>query len=242
MTSTWYRVDGSRWVLEKIGHTARLPAIACHVCGNTWSIIGHSYPTVDCSLFPEELKRDGPIDAVAPARYRALVRRINAELEGRPVAPAATFGPLRATARIIPPAFFQSGIDLFMRDDLAEDSSVKALRLRLGRFVAKTTRSGKSFVLHELETWPRAALWSRSRRRTRSNAARPCRECGFERGPGYDVTKPTKLKASSVEGLHIASLDVAPATRFISAELKDVLTQRRPSPSLTFGPVEVVDE
>lgn len=161
--------------------------------------------------------------------------------DGLPLSPGVTFGPPTAAVKGEPPAVFGDLFGPLLREEVAKDPAIRALGLRLARFVAKTARSGKSYVLHEVEAWPVATRPPRVLAARMRRVKPPCPACGFHRTPPYDIDRPDPLLRSSLDGLHVVRLDHAPGMMFVSAAFRDALVRHRPSPTLSFVPVKVVD-
>jgi hypothetical protein len=234
----WYRLDGNLWVLEDDSRDCTLSGIDCKTCGNVWGLVGCAYPTVSCDDLPAALRSDdGP---VTPERYKeqrkAVIKTIGDE---RPVMPGTDFGPLIAPLRREPPRYWVEGFYLILQEEAAQDPAIQKLGLRTARFVSRTSRGKKSFPLFEVEAWPVAKRPNRIVRKRMQGAEPPCTVCGFQRTPSYEGEP---VLASSLAGLHVARLDQAPGTLFVSAAFKDALTVHRTTPAVTFVPLEVVAE
>ncbi|MBZ0231670.1 MAG: double-CXXCG motif protein [Deltaproteobacteria bacterium] len=239
--SEWFRLGGSSSVFSAYERRCALTGIDCPTCGNTWAIYGIAYPTVDCGRLPAELATQ--LDPVEPEAYRPLEAAVAKALgDARPLAPGAEFGALVSGVERVPPKVFRDGSALFLGEQAAADPAIAALGLRLARFVARTARSGKAFVLHEVEAWPLAARSPRALRGWKRRAKPPCARCGYQKTPPYDASRPAPLLRSTLEGHHIVRLDHAPGTQFVSGVLRSALLKYGYAPAVTFAPVEVVDE
>ncbi|MBE7448638.1 MAG: hypothetical protein HS111_07065 [Kofleriaceae bacterium] len=94
----WYALTGSRFLFKNNARSCGLGGVACDVCGNTWAEVGGSYPTISCSMLPDELA-DSRWPRPFPEyeqRRRAAAARIP---DGRPLLPGVTFGPPTAAVK-----------------------------------------------------------------------------------------------------------------------------------------------
>ncbi|WP_408889284.1 double-CXXCG motif protein [Myxococcus faecalis] len=101
-------------------HTWGLPGVRCHVCGATWSAVGHDFPSVDLSGLPEsrELVTLRPEPFAEFVRRRELVRPYMPA--GVALPPGTDFGPLigRAVGGLGPVVW--SGTRMLLRHDALE--------------------------------------------------------------------------------------------------------------------------
>ncbi|MBE7448644.1 MAG: hypothetical protein HS111_07100 [Kofleriaceae bacterium] len=238
--SEWFRIDDLFDLFASTDRQCRICGVSCEVCGNTWGVAGLAYPTITCASLPAELAEvQGPLPTREYLRRKAaVIERIGTS---RPIFPGTTFGERSAPARREPPRVCLDFNSLLLREEVAQDPAIRALGLRLARFVAKTARSGKSYVLYEVEAWPVATRPPRVLAARMRRVKPPCPACGFHRTPPYDIDRPDPLLRSSLDGLHVVRLDHAPGMMFVSAAFRDALVRHRPSRTLSFVPVKVVD-
>ncbi|GEN06022.1 hypothetical protein MFU01_10590 [Myxococcus fulvus] len=139
-------------------HTWGLPGVRCHVCGATWSSVGHDFPSVDLSALPEsrELVTPRPESFAELERLRELVRPYVPA--GAALPPGTDFGPLmgRAVGGFGPVVW--SGTRMLLRRDALERLHAEDVLGLVGCPTALRFRQKNPPELMELQIEPRGGL------------------------------------------------------------------------------------
>ncbi|MCP3163796.1 SitI6 family double-CXXCG motif immunity protein [Myxococcus qinghaiensis] len=174
-------------------HKQSLPGARCHVCGFTWTSVGHQYPNVDLSQLPErhEFERARPEPFLEFARLRELVRPLappHAELP-----PGTGFGPLVGqVSGELGPITWVGMLKLLLRRDALERLEAEGVR---GLFPCRTElryRKKDAPEMLELQVAPHGRLHPDC---IPQDVPPPCPTCGR-----YGISRPDEpvLDAASL--------------------------------------------
>ena len=208
-----YQAD-ARWML---------PGVECPTCGETWSGIALSYPSVDLSQQPLRTELETP-HLVPFERYARLLEQVRTWLPpGAQLEPGTTLGPLVGTAEgTFGPLVLRDPWKLLVRADALDTLRAAGLQGLVPVRAELTARGASIPALHELELAARGRLYP--------PGPSPCETCGR-----VDATMPEECR---LEGASLpADLDVF---RLTDAVTMIVATEHFVEVARGLGPVDVL--
>lgn len=112
--------------IDRVEHQCGLPGVHCPECGEVWSSMGLSYPTVSCGAVGPETREP---DVVEFSRFVELRNRLRQKI-GRVVAPGTSFGaPLIYWDDTPEEIEFYGSWDIFIREGSRAEDFFKQIGL-----------------------------------------------------------------------------------------------------------------